>query len=147
MWRHLGASGLILILAARWPMPAGPITLSVSGLTRTYTPGSTLAFNVELSGAASVQLEVGDAVRTLKVAAIYQADGQHLGVRVSFVLPSGQLKDKPATWYGGVHIDPKQVAAMERALFAAYPSVTVINIADVLERIESVVDQITFVKP
>ena len=39
----------------------------------------------------------------------------------------------------------RQVAAMERALFAAYPTVTVINIADVLSRIESVVDQITFV--
>jgi putative ABC transport system permease protein len=34
---------------------------------------------------------------------------------------------------------------MERALFAVYPTVTVINLADVLERIESVVDQITFV--
>jgi putative ABC transport system permease protein len=34
---------------------------------------------------------------------------------------------------------------MERGLFAAYPTVTVINVADVLERIESVVDQITFV--
>ena len=34
---------------------------------------------------------------------------------------------------------------MERALFAAYPTVTVINIADVLSRIETVVDQITFV--
>jgi len=34
---------------------------------------------------------------------------------------------------------------MERALFAAYPTVTVINLADVLARIESVVDQITFV--
>jgi putative ABC transport system permease protein len=34
---------------------------------------------------------------------------------------------------------------MERALFVAYPSVTVINIADVLDRIESVVDQVTFV--
>ena len=42
-------------------------------------------------------------------------------------------------------LTPKQVAAMERALFAAYPTVTVINIADVLDRIESVVDQITFV--
>jgi putative ABC transport system permease protein len=64
---------------------------------------------------------------------------------VQFVLPSASLKDQPATWYGGAHIDPKQVAAMERALFAAYPTVTVINLADVLDRIESVVDQITFV--
>ena len=52
----------------------------------------------------------------LKVTAMYRADGQHLGARVSFVLPSAQLKDQTATWYGGAHIDPKQVAAMERAL-------------------------------
>jgi len=65
--------------------------------------------------------------------------------RVEFVLPSGELKDQPSTWYGGVHMDPKLVATMERGLFAAYPTVTIINVADVLERIESVVDQITFV--
>ena len=34
---------------------------------------------------------------------------------------------------------------MERAFFSAYPTITVINVADVLERIENVVDQITFV--
>jgi putative ABC transport system permease protein len=64
---------------------------------------------------------------------------------VSFVLPSGLISDQPSTWYGGAHIDPKQVGAMERAFFAAYPTITIINVADVLERIESVVDQITFV--
>jgi putative ABC transport system permease protein len=34
---------------------------------------------------------------------------------------------------------------MERAFFLAYPTVTVINIADILTRIETVVDQITVV--
>jgi putative ABC transport system permease protein len=104
-----------------------------------------VAERLHLSLGSTVELEVGSVVRTLKVAAIYRADGQHLGARVPFMLPSGQLKDQPATWYGGAHVDPKQVASMERTLFAAYPTVTVINLADVLERIESVVDQITFV--
>lgn len=103
------------------------------------------AKRLNLSVGSAVELEIGGVARTLKVSAIYRADGQHLGGRVEFVLPSGQLKDQPATWYGGVHMDPKQVAAMERALFAAYPTITVINVADVLVRIESVVDQITFV--
>jgi putative ABC transport system permease protein len=107
--------------------------------------GEGVAQRLHLGVGSAVELEVGGTVRALKVAAIYRADGQHLGGQVSFVLPSGQLKDQAATWYGGLHIDPKQVAAMERALFAAYPAVTVINIADVLVRIESVVDQITFV--
>jgi putative ABC transport system permease protein len=107
--------------------------------------GEGAAQRLHLGVDSTVELEVGGVARALKVSAIYRADGQHLGARVAFVLPSGQLKNEPATWYGGAHIDPKQIASMERALFAAYPTVSVINVADVLERIESVVDQITFV--
>ena len=104
-----------------------------------------VAERLRLGLGSTVELEVGGTVRTLKVSAIYRADGQHLGARVPFMLPSGQLKDQITTWYGGAHVDPKQVAALERALFQTYPTITVINLADVLERIESVVDQITFV--
>jgi putative ABC transport system permease protein len=107
--------------------------------------GEGTAQRLHLGLGSTVEMDVGGTARALKVAAIYRADGQHMGARVAFVLPSGLLKDQPATWYGGAHVDPKQVAAMERALFAVYPMVTVINLADVLERIESVVDQITFV--
>jgi putative ABC transport system permease protein len=107
--------------------------------------GEGVAKRLNLGVGSAVVLDVGGTVRALKVSAVYRADGQHLGARIEFVLPSGILKDQPATWYGGAHIDPKQVGAMERALFLAYPSITVINLADVLERIESVVDQITFV--
>ncbi len=104
-----------------------------------------VAKRLHLGVGSSVELETGGTAHALKVAAIYQSDGQHLGARVQFVLPSRQIADQPSTWYGGVHIDPKQVAAMERAFFAAYPTVTVINVADILQRIEGVVDQITLV--
>jgi putative ABC transport system permease protein len=124
------------VTQGKWWSDAGAAELAI---------GEGVAQRLHLGVGSAVELEVGGAVRTLKVAAVYRADGQHLGARVAFVLPSGQLKDETATWYGGVHIDPKQVAMMERALFAAYPSITVINLADVLVRIESVVDQITFV--
>jgi putative ABC transport system permease protein len=107
--------------------------------------GSGVAERLHLGVGSAVELEIGGKVRALKVAAIYRADGQHLASRVSFVLPSGQLKDQTSEWYGGAHVDPKRVAAMERALFTAYPTITVINLADVLDRIESVVNQITFV--
>jgi len=107
--------------------------------------GSGVAERLHLGVGSTVELETGGVVHTLKVAAIYRSDGQHLASRVSFELPSGLLKDQSATWYGGAHIDPKQVPALERALFQAYPTITVINLADVLDRIESVVDQITFV--
>jgi putative ABC transport system permease protein len=107
--------------------------------------GEGTAQRLHLGIGSSVEMEIGGAVRPLKVAAIYRADGQHLGARVTFVLPSAELKDEPATWYGGAHVDPKQVANLERSLFALYPTVTVINLADVLDRIATVVDEITFV--
>jgi putative ABC transport system permease protein len=107
--------------------------------------GEGIAKRLHLSAGSTVEIEIGGVTRALKVGALYRADGQHPGARVAFELPSGILKDQPATWYGGTRIDPKQIPAIERELFAAYPTVTVVNVADVLSRIESVVDQITFV--
>jgi len=104
-----------------------------------------VARRLHLGVGSTMELETGGSARTLKVAAVFRNDGQHLSARVPFVLPSGQISNQPSTWYGGAHIDPKQVAAMERAFFSAYPTVTIINVADVVERVESVVDQITFV--
>ena len=119
-----------------WWTNAGAAELAVS---------DGVAKRLHLRAGSQIELETGGATRALTVAAIYRADGQHLGARVQFVLPSGQIADQPSTWYGGAHIDPKQVAAMERAFFSAYPTITVINVADILQRIESVVDQITYV--
>jgi putative ABC transport system permease protein len=122
---------------------AGTWWTSRSGAQIAVSDG--IAQRLHVGVGSAVELETGGTTRTLTVAAIYRADGQHLGARVQFVLPSGLIADQPSTWYGGAHIDPKQVAAMERAFFTAYPTITVINVADVIQRIESVVDQITFV--
>jgi putative ABC transport system permease protein len=124
------------VLQGKWWTDGGAAAIAV---------GTGVAERLHLGIGSAVELELGGTVRTLKVTAIYRSDGQHLGTQASFVLPSGQAKDEASTWYGGAHIDPKQVGAMERAFFQAYPTVTVINLADVLERIESVVNQITFV--
>jgi putative ABC transport system permease protein len=104
-----------------------------------------VAKRLKLDVGSTMELATGADTRTLKVAAIYRSDGQHLGARPQFVLPSGLISDQPSIWYGGVHIDPKQVSNMERGFFQAYPTITLINIAEVFARVESVVDQITFV--
>jgi putative ABC transport system permease protein len=108
--------------------------------------GEGFAQRLHLGIGSSVELETevtGD--HKLTVAAVFRADEQHLGGRSPFVLPSGVLKGELATWYGGAHVNPAQVAGIERSLFASYPTVTVINLADVIERIESVINQVTFV--
>jgi putative ABC transport system permease protein len=94
---------------------------------------------------SQIAFVAGDETIPLRVAATFKSDGQHIYGRSEFVMPRDALKHQPAVWYGAVHVDPRQVAQMQRALFTTYPSVTVINIADVLETIQSVIGQITLV--
>jgi putative ABC transport system permease protein len=103
------------------------------------------ADRIHVSVGSAVEVEVDGKVLQLTVAALFRADEQHLAGRSSFLLPSGLLKDAPTVWYGGARIDSKQISLIERSLFVSFPTVTVINIADVLDRIEGVVHQITFV--
>lgn len=79
------------------------------------------------------------------VVALTKADGQHAYSRAEFILPERSLLGLPAVWYGGVHADPTKVPQLQRALYAAFPTVTVINVAQALETIRSVVIQIIYV--
>ncbi len=86
-----------------------------------------------------------DAQITATVAALTKADGQHAYSRAEFIMPQAPLAGLPVVWYGGVHAVPERVGELQRALFKAYPTVTVINVAQALETIRAVVVQITYV--
>jgi len=92
-----------------------------------------------------VEFSANDKTIATTVSAIYKVDGEHAFARSAFILAPALLKGLPATWYGTVHVAPNQIAGMERTLFAAYPTVTVINLADVLQTIQDVVGHITLV--
>jgi putative ABC transport system permease protein len=96
-------------------------------------PGSTITFAAQ------------DSEFVATVAAITKTDGQHAFSRAEFVLPQAALAGLPVIWYGGVHVMPARVGELQRALYSAYPTVTVINVAQALETVRSVVIQITYV--
>ncbi len=79
------------------------------------------------------------------VAAFTKSDGQHAYSRAEFILPQRALAGLPVIWYGGVHAEPSKVGLLQRALYANFPTVTVINVAEALETIRSVVVQIIYV--
>jgi putative ABC transport system permease protein len=81
----------------------------------------------------------------VRVAALYGNDGQHVFGRSEFILARRDLAGLPAVWYGAVHVEMERIPGIQRALFAAYPTVTVINIADLLETVSGIVRQITLV--
>ncbi len=79
------------------------------------------------------------------VAAIYKVDGQHISSRSEFIFAPAQLRSMPVVWYAAMHMQPSRIADLQRVLFAHYPTVTAINIADILDTIQHVVGQITLV--
>ena len=107
--------------------------------------GDRAAMRLHLHPGSKMLFSSNDKLIPVTVAAIYKSDGQHVYGRSEFILPPAPLVSLPVIWYGAVHVDAAKVGAMQRALFAAYPTVTVINIADVLDTIEGFVGQITIV--
>jgi putative ABC transport system permease protein len=63
-------------------------------------------------------------------------------VRYDLVFPEHALSGLPVVYYGAVHALPDQIPEIEAALFDAFPTVTVMNLADVLTRIQDAVNQI-----
>jgi putative ABC transport system permease protein len=86
-----------------------------------------------------------DAQINATVVALTSSNGQHAYSRAEFTLPHAALKGLPVIWYGGVHVAPAQVSQFQRALYLAYPTVTVINVAQAIETVRAVVIQITYV--
>lgn len=139
---------LLQSLALTWAdqQPAGMKVLRgkwwASGDESSIAVSEHIADRLHLKPGSQLTLVSGQKTFTTKVAAVFKSDGQHVYGRSEFILSPAPLRGAPVVWYGAVHVDGPQVAAMQRALFAAYPTVTVINIADVLDTIQGFVGQI-----
>lgn len=98
------------------------------------------------------KLKVGDrlefqiAGRTMEapLIAIFRRE-QRAAVRYDLVFPEEALKVLPVTYYGAVHVDPAQIPQLEETIFEKFPTVTVMNLAEVLTRIQEAVDQVALV--
>jgi putative ABC transport system permease protein len=104
-----------------------------------------VAMRLHLHVGSRMEFDANGKTIAAQVSAIYKVDGQHAFARSEFILAPKLLEGIPATWYGTVHIAPAQIAQAERTLFASYPTVTVINLADILQTIQDVVGHITMV--
>ena len=80
-----------------------------------------------------------------RVACIQKIDSIHLASRVEFIFSQGALDGFPLIYYGSLRAAPAAVSGLQLALYQRYPTVTVMNMADVLQTFQSVVDQIATV--
>lgn len=84
------------------------------------------------------------AVRT-RVACIERSESVRMSARFEFLFSPGQLQGFPAIYYGSARVRPPDVPRLQRVVYERYPTVTVVNVADVMQVVEEVVDRIAMV--
>ena len=102
--------------------------------------------------ARDFQIHLGDRVKfqvagrpvDASVVAVFRREGR-APVRYDLVFPQAALRGFPVVYYGAVHVDPSRIPQVERAIFEKFPTITVMNLADVLARIQEAVDQVALV--
>ena len=116
-------------------------------------PGAEPVVSVQSEMAKRLRIQPGDWIemqasgRTLqaRVVAIHEWEQRRFMPTSSFVFNPPALAGLPVSFDGGVRIQPAQVAAFQRAAFEKFPTTTVVNIADALEIVQQVIDQIALV--
>src|SRR5262249_18928267 len=84
------------------------------------------------------------AIRT-RLACIQRSESIRISGRFEFVFSPGPLDGLPAVYYGSARVRPSDVAALQRVVYQKFPTVTVVNIADVMQIVEDVVQRIATV--
>jgi len=83
-------------------------------------------------------------VRT-RVACIERTESIRMSGRFEVLFNPGPLDGLPAVYYGSARVRPADVPALQRIVYQKYPTVTVVNIADVMQIVEDVVQRIATV--
>jgi putative ABC transport system permease protein len=91
-------------------------------------------------------IEMDVSGRTVKARVV--AEHTYEGARLApsdFVFDESALAGLPVIFNGGVRMKPAAAAGLQRAIFQKYPTVTVVNVADVLQTVQQIIDQIALV--
>jgi putative ABC transport system permease protein len=91
---------------------------------------------------STIIFEVAEKTVNARVVAIHRYNNLRAGSRGEYLFPPAALAGLPTIWYGAVHMPPANVPDLQRVMFAKYPTVTVVNLADALRVVNEVVDNI-----
>ncbi|HET8549520.1 MAG TPA: FtsX-like permease family protein, partial [Bryobacteraceae bacterium] len=86
----------------------------------------------------------GRRIRT-RVARLHHNEIGRLSGFVAYHVGAGPFEGLPSLSYAGARVRRDTVAALQRELYREFPTVTVINTADIIQRLEEVIDQIAVV--
>lgn len=79
------------------------------------------------------------------VGAVFRQESVRAGASQEFVFDAKTLENLPVIYFAGVRVKTQSVPQVQAAIYGKYPTISVINIADVLDIIQEVVDQVAIV--
>ncbi len=135
-WSQRLPDGASVVQGAWWKgKPATPQVSVVDWIAKSLNlhVGSIMDFNA-----------FGHPIRAT-VCAVHHMDPHRIGARIEFIFSPGVLEGLPSVYYGAARVRPDAVAALQRTSFARFPTVTVINLADIMDRVQEVVNQVAFI--
>jgi putative ABC transport system permease protein len=80
-----------------------------------------------------------------RVVCVYRSEAVRIGSNFDFLFSPGALDRLPILYFAAVRMKAADVPELQRAAFEKFPTVTVINGADVLAIVQEVVDQMALV--
>jgi len=92
-----------------------------------------------------LEWQIGIRKVTARVAAVYRGELARTGSSMEFLFSPGALEGLPAVYFAAARIRAREVPALQKKVFERYPTITVINAADVLQIVQQVIDQIALV--
>jgi putative ABC transport system permease protein len=137
------------ILTSAGTLPDG-MTVTQGAWWKTPKPGMVsvsdwIARGLNLHIGSNIEwLAFGKTLRA-SVTSIHRIDPHRISSRIDFILTPQALEGLPTVYYGAVRMKPSAVAALQRVTYEQFPTVTVLNMADVIERVQEVVNQVGFV--
>jgi putative ABC transport system permease protein len=66
-----------------------------------------------------------------------------VGANNQFILSPGSLDGLPTIYYGAMRARPERIGAIQARIFERFPTVTVVNAADILDVIQDVMDRVS----
>src|ERR1019366_7816412 len=100
---------------------------------------------LNLKAGAVVDWNIWNRTLRTRVACIERTESIRMSGRFEFLFNQGQLENLPAVYYGSARVRPSDVAALQRVVYLRFPTVTVVNVADVMQIVEDVVQRIASV--
>lgn len=92
-----------------------------------------------------VDWEVSGRPLRARVVALHRNETVRPGANPEFIFSPGALDNVPVLYFGGVRARPAEIAKLQKASFERFPAITVINMADVLDQVQQVIDQVALV--